>query len=436
MFERAREIDPANPRIDEVERQGETGSATMLLKQSQGPSAPTAFGSTAGSFLRPSPTSPRQAEEEGSHSPQTVKSFLPASSAPPQGEGASPQTPLEEVPEERVPSSATDFGHAHSDSAARWFSSPSLAAPRSEAPSVPSEKDAPTELANWFTPRASTESPAPAGFRSESLPSLFGLRVEDPIAGAEETHSVSQENAPSGATPGNLEFVPGLTAPEPGGDSRSAAAESELPASLSLPPLDPNIALSTGAFLASPQSPETPVPDLAGPPEPGPSAWDTGDAAGTTLAPSSDAAGMLEFVAADQDGDRTGAGKRKQVETLIKRARDLMNLDDQTGAMELVAAAIALAPDDPEVLALRDRNAAALLSVYEAKLGPQSQCPRILLKEDEIIWLNLDHRAGYVLSQIDGRIAFGDLFDISPMSRLDTARILSQLIDEGVIGRS
>jgi hypothetical protein len=49
------------------------------------------------------------------------------------------------------------------------------------------------------------------------------------------------------------------------------------------------------------------------------------------------------------------------------------------------------------------------------------------------VWLNLDHRAGFVLSQIDGEVNYEDLFSVSGMSRVDTARILSQLLRDGVI---
>ena len=59
--------------------------------------------------------------------------------------------------------------------------------------------------------------------------------------------------------------------------------------------------------------------------------------------------------------------------------------------------------------------------------------PRVRLQPDDIIWLNLDHRAGFVLAQIDGAVSFDDLFALSGMSRLDTARILAQLLDEGII---
>ncbi|MBX5482789.1 MAG: tetratricopeptide repeat protein [Myxococcaceae bacterium] len=126
---------------------------------------------------------------------------------------------------------------------------------------------------------------------------------------------------------------------------------------------------------------------------------------------------------------------REEVDTLLRGARDLLDLDDHSGAMELILKAQQLAPSDPEVQSLRERSEKTLLAMYESKLWPLTSRPRVVLKDDEIIWLNLDHRAGFVLAQMDGTVTFEDLFEVCGMSRLDTARILVQLIDEGVIER-
>ena len=124
---------------------------------------------------------------------------------------------------------------------------------------------------------------------------------------------------------------------------------------------------------------------------------------------------------------------RDEVQTLLRGARDLLELDDHSGAMDLIQKAQLLAPNDPEVAALLTRSEETLQSMFESKLGPMTARPRVQLKDDEIIWLNLDHRAGFVLAQIDGTVSFDDLFEVCGMSRLDTARILAQLVDEGVI---
>jgi tetratricopeptide (TPR) repeat protein len=124
---------------------------------------------------------------------------------------------------------------------------------------------------------------------------------------------------------------------------------------------------------------------------------------------------------------------RDELERLIRGARDLLELDDHSGAMDLIQKAAVLSPEDPVVQKLKERSEVVLQSMYESKLGRLDTRPRVVLRPDEIIWLNLDHRAGFVLAQIDGDVTYEDLFSICGMSRLDTARILSQLVQEGII---
>ncbi len=57
-----------------------------------------------------------------------------------------------------------------------------------------------------------------------------------------------------------------------------------------------------------------------------------------------------------------------------------------------------------------------------------------LVRPDQVLWLNLDHRAGFLLAQVDGTVSYEDLFALSGLPRLETARILAGLVDQGVIG--
>ncbi|MBZ4399960.1 hypothetical protein OWM54_02585 [Myxococcus sp. MISCRS1] len=122
-----------------------------------------------------------------------------------------------------------------------------------------------------------------------------------------------------------------------------------------------------------------------------------------------------------------------ELERLLRGAADLLELDDHSGAVDLLFKAQELAPGDPRVEALRARSERMLMAMLESKLGDLGRVPRVRLQADDIIWLSLDHRAGFVLAQIDGAVTFEDLFSLSGMTRLDTARILAQLLDEGVI---
>ena len=127
------------------------------------------------------------------------------------------------------------------------------------------------------------------------------------------------------------------------------------------------------------------------------------------------------------------AGAESELDLLLRGAEDLLELDDHSGAVDLLFKAQELAPGDPRVEALLQRSERMLMTMLESKLGDMGRVPTVKLQPDDIIWLNLDHRAGFVLSQIDGSVSYEDLFALSGMTRLDTARILAQLLDEGVI---
>jgi tetratricopeptide (TPR) repeat protein len=114
-------------------------------------------------------------------------------------------------------------------------------------------------------------------------------------------------------------------------------------------------------------------------------------------------------------------------------AHELVALNDFSGAMELLAKILARKPQDDEAQKLHALCEENLIQMYESKLGAMDRIPLVLLPPDEIIWLNLDPRAGFVLAQIDGAVSFEDLYAICGLHRLDTARILSQLLEEGVV---
>jgi hypothetical protein len=117
----------------------------------------------------------------------------------------------------------------------------------------------------------------------------------------------------------------------------------------------------------------------------------------------------------------------------MRGAKELVALNDFSGALELTNKILAKRPNDREATALHHTCEENLTLMYESRMGSMDRRPRVLLKPDEVIWLNLDPRAGFVLAQIDTEVSFDDLYAICGLSRLDTARILSQLLEEGVI---
>ena len=114
-------------------------------------------------------------------------------------------------------------------------------------------------------------------------------------------------------------------------------------------------------------------------------------------------------------------------------AHELLALNDFSGALELTAKILQRKPDDAAALKVHDLCEHNLTLMFESKIGAMDARPRVTLPPDEIIWLNLDPRAGFVLAQIDSEVSFEDLYAICGLKRLDTARILAQLLSEGVI---
>jgi tetratricopeptide (TPR) repeat protein len=174
-----------------------------------------------------------------------------------------------------------------------------------------------------------------------------------------------------------------------------------------------------------------------------PSPWDEGPAAAATfvLEPS----GGLDLAAVAEksdlrplvpDGGPAPAAQlpaKKEVDVWMQAAKELFALGDFTGSLELIEKILQLDPDHGSARDYLRQNEATLIAMYESKLGPLAGVPRLAIKPEEVMWLNLDHRAGFLLAQIDGAVDYEALFALSGLPRLDTARILANLIAEGVI---
>ena len=206
---------------------------------------------------------------------------------------------------------------------------------------------------------------------------------------------------------------------------------------------EPELSFEMNEFEPTPSEPPPPRPVLSAnePVSKLQSAWDSPSNPGidlSKLAAGSNSNSAIDMLVPPMPVTHTPVPTRstaQEVDTLLKGAKELLELDDHSGAMELILKAEALGTPNPEVQLLKTRSEHTLLAMYESKLGTLTATPRVKLKEDDVIWLNLDHRAGFVLAQIDGTVTYEDLFELSGMSRIDTARILAQLIEQGVISR-
>ena len=87
---------------------------------------------------------------------------------------------------------------------------------------------------------------------------------------------------------------------------------------------------------------------------------------------------------------------------LLAEARDRYAMGDFSGALVVVETLLEAEPGHGEAQKIAGSCRDVLLQMYSARLGPLSQVASVAIPADQIRWLSLDHRAGFLLSLVDG----------------------------------
>jgi hypothetical protein len=116
--------------------------------------------------------------------------------------------------------------------------------------------------------------------------------------------------------------------------------------------------------------------------------------------------------------------------------KDRYAMGDFSGALVIAEGIIDSNPEDLEAPRYAQSCRDVLTQMYSARLGSLDQIVAVAVPSDQIRWLTLDHRAGFLLSLIDGGSTVDQILDISGMTRLDALRIMYQLLDQRVISLS
>lgn len=112
---------------------------------------------------------------------------------------------------------------------------------------------------------------------------------------------------------------------------------------------------------------------------------------------------------------------------------DLYAVGDFSGALAAAESVLERDANDPVARRYAEDCRRVLLKMCEARLGSFAQRPAATMGSDQLRWLALDHREGFLLSLVDGSSTLDDLLDICGMPRLDALRIFADLLDKGVI---
>lgn len=120
-------------------------------------------------------------------------------------------------------------------------------------------------------------------------------------------------------------------------------------------------------------------------------------------------------------------------EAALAQMKDRYATGDFTGALLVAEDLLESNAEDLDAQRYAQSCRDVLTQMYSARLGALTQRVRVAVPSDQIRWLSLDHRAGFVLSLVDGSSTVEELLDISGMNRLDALRILYTLYDQRVI---
>ncbi len=121
-------------------------------------------------------------------------------------------------------------------------------------------------------------------------------------------------------------------------------------------------------------------------------------------------------------------------DTPLREMRERFSLGDYSGALVVAESILEEDPNHGEAGRLADNCRNVLQQMYVARLGSLERVPFVAVPREQLRWLSIDHRSGFVLSHVDGVSSLEQILDVSGMPTLDALRILYELVQQRVIG--
>jgi hypothetical protein len=254
-------------------------------------------------------------------------------------------------------------------------------------------------------PRASgTVSTEPSAYESMSVDSISSWPAPEDI--------------------GELTLDLADSVPPPEGDS---PASSPPPPSIPPPPSLPDT--STGVRQRHPVLLEPDLRDAARETEPAPPEGESSQP--PQFKP-------LSFVPASGDalemvGVRAQSVKPGPPRITMRAVRDRFDVGDFSGALILAEGILDHDPESVDALLYAEHCRDVLKNMYISRLGGVGRVPQVAITDEQLRWLNLDHRAGFLLSLVDGHSTFEEVLDVSGMPPVEALRLLMELLQQNVI---
>lgn len=117
----------------------------------------------------------------------------------------------------------------------------------------------------------------------------------------------------------------------------------------------------------------------------------------------------------------------------LEEMEELYALGDFSDALRIAELILGNQPGNEQARRCANNSRRQLENLFCSKIGPLNQAPTVAMGGSDLRWLGLDHRAGFVLSRIDGKVSIEELFDLCGMSKLEVLQTMIELLNCGAV---
>jgi hypothetical protein len=118
---------------------------------------------------------------------------------------------------------------------------------------------------------------------------------------------------------------------------------------------------------------------------------------------------------------------------LLGKARARMDRGEFWKALDLLDQALQLDPDDKDAVRLHARAKQSAVESLFATVGDLAKAPRQKMEDKDLMRQDFDHRAGFLLSLMDGHVTCDEIIAVSGLPQIDALRIMADMVKRGAI---
>ena len=117
----------------------------------------------------------------------------------------------------------------------------------------------------------------------------------------------------------------------------------------------------------------------------------------------------------------------------LDEARALFDDGDEAAAHAVLEGLLRRTPSNADARRLAEQCELVLVAKYTKEVGLLARVPKIAVPMAQLVSLSLDHRAGFLISLVNGVSSLGLIVDLSGMSRMEVLGTFADLKARGVV---